>query len=224
MSATFTHRLRDLAQIVFFALVIRPFMGLFIGLRVRGRANLPAHDPFILIANHSSHLDTVSLLSLFPLARLPRIRPCAAADYFERTPLIAFLSHTFFNILPVVRKKITPGTNPVRTMREALERGDSLILFPEGTRGTPASRGQAGGAMAAFKSGIAHLLDEIPPIPVVPAYLVNMGRCLPKGEYLPVPFICEARIGAPRIVHGTRQEIVEALERAVLELGEYGNP
>jgi len=190
-------------------------MSLFIGLRVRGRANLPAHDPFILIANHSSHLDTVSLLSLFPLARLPRIRPCAAADYFERTPLIAFLSHTFFNILPVVRKKITPDTNPVRTMREALARGDSLIPYPEGTRGT-------GEAMAAFKSGIAHLLEEMPQIPVVPAYLVNMGRSLPKGEYLPVPFICEARIGAPRIVHGTRQEIVEALERAVLELGEHG--
>ena len=215
MSSTSTHRLRDLAQILFFALVVRPFVTLFIGLRVRGRNRLPRRDPFILIANHSSHLDTVSLLSLFPLGRLRSIHPCAAADYFGRTRLIALFSHTFFNILPIARVKITPETNPVRTMREALGRGESLILYPEGTRGS-------GESMAAFKTGITHLLEEVPDVPIVPAYLVNMGRSLPKGEYLPVPFICEVRIGAPRLGHGTRKEVIEALERSVLELRDEG--
>ncbi len=211
MSSTFTRRLRDFTQILFFAVVVRPFVTLFIGLRVRGRHNLPGRDPFILIANHSSHLDTVSLLSLFPLGRLRNVHPCAAADYFGRTRLISFVSHTFFNVLLVSRAKITPDTNPVPKMREALGRGESLILYPEGSRGS-------GETMAAFKTGIAHLLEEVPGVPVVPAYLVNMGRSLPKDEYLPVPFICEVRIGAPRVVHGTRKEVIDALERSVLEL------
>jgi len=200
-----------------FLLVIRPLLGLLIGVRVHGRGNLPARDPFILIANHSSHLDTVSLLSLFPLSRLRRIRPCAAADTFERTPLIAFLSRTFFNILPIARRNITPENHPVRRMRKALERGESLLLYPEGTRGT-------GGVMGEFKTGIAHLLEETPDVPVVPAYLVNMGRSLPKGEFLIVPFICEIRIGTPRVVRGSRRELVEALERAVLELKDLAWP
>jgi len=211
MSSTFTRRLRDLAQILFFAAVVRPFVTLFIGLRVRGRDHLPGRDPFILIANHSSHLDTVSLLSLFPLGRLRRIHPCAAADYFGRTPAISFVSHTFFNVLLVARTKITPETNPIPRMREALARGESLILYPEGSRGS-------GERMAAFKTGIAHLVEAAPGVPVVPAYLVNMGRTLPKGEYLPVPFICEVRIGPPRAVAGSRAEIIDTLERSVLEL------
>jgi 1-acyl-sn-glycerol-3-phosphate acyltransferase len=215
MSGTFTANLRAAAQMVFFTLVIRPFVTLFIGLRVLGKEHLPVRDPFVLIANHSSHLDTVSLLSLFPLTRLRHIRPCAAADTWERTPGVAFFSHTFFNTLPIARRNITPDTHPVRRMREALTRGESLILFPEGTRGT-------GGAMTPFKPGIAHLIEEVPGVPIVPAYLANMGRSLPKGEWLPVPFICEVHLGPPRIVEGTREEILRTLERAVLELKESG--
>jgi 1-acyl-sn-glycerol-3-phosphate acyltransferase len=211
MSGIFTRKLRDLAQILFFALILRPFMLLFIGLRVYGRDNLPGRDPFVLIANHSSHLDTASLLYLFPLRRLSRIQPCAAADTFERTRLISFLSRTFFNALPIERRKITPDTHPVRRMREVLERGHSLILFPEGTRGS-------GETMAPFRSGIAHLIEAVPGIPVVPAYLVNMGRSLPKGEFIPVPFICEIHVGRPQVLAGTREEILMTLERAVLEL------
>src|SRR5262245_66539409 len=76
--------LRSILQMLFFALAVRPFLVLFIGLRVRGREHIPGSGPFILVANHSSHLDTISLLSLFPLTRLRGIRPVAAADYFER--------------------------------------------------------------------------------------------------------------------------------------------
>ena len=92
MSDSSTSRLRDLAQVAFFALLVRPFMGLFIGLRVRGREHLDVPDPFVLVANHSSHLDTLSLLSLFPLRRLHRVRPCAAADYFGRNPFVLALA------------------------------------------------------------------------------------------------------------------------------------
>ena len=185
---------------------------LFIGLRVRGRENLP-QGTFLLIANHSSHLDTVSLLSLFPLSRLPRIRPVAAADYFERNRFVSVLSRTLVNILPIARKNITSENNPLRRMQEAIDAGQSLIIFPEGTRGSGEDMGQ-------FKSGVAHLLEKAPNLEVVPVYLVNMGRSLPKGEFIPVPFFCEVRIGKPRTFTGRRAEMTSQLEAAVRELKE----
>ena len=201
----------NLVQMIFFALVIRPFLALFIGLRVRGREHLPGSGPFILIANHSSHLDTVSLLSLFPLNRLRRIRPVAAADYFDRNRIISVLARTLFNILPIARKRITAENNPIRQMHEALEAGDSLIIFPEGTRGS-------GEELGVFRSGVAHLLEKMPEVCVVPAYLINMGRSLPKGEFIPVPFFCEIRLGMPLKIQGSRREITALLEAAVREL------
>ncbi len=203
--------LRDIVQAGFFLAVIRPFMTLFIGLRVRGREHLPESDPFILIANHSSHLDTVSLLHLFPVRRLSRIRPVAAADYFERNRLVSLLARSLFHILPIARKDITRETNPLPRMQAALEAGQSLILFPEGTRGD-------GQAISHFRPGIAHLLEKTPQVPVIPAYLVNMGRSLPKGTLIPVPFFCEIRLGPPRRLQGTRAEILQSLEAAVGEL------
>lgn len=204
---------RYLIQMVVFALVIRPFMALFIGLRVRGREHLAISEAFILIANHSSHLDTISLLSLFPLNRLRRVRPVAAADYFERNAFVSLITRTLFNILPIARKNITSENNPLRRMRDAIEAGDSIIIFPEGTRGS-------GPEMGEFRSGVAHLIDKVPGVPVIPAYLVNMGRSLPKGEFIPVPFFCEIRIGGPRVLQGSRQEITKLLEAAVRELAE----
>jgi 1-acyl-sn-glycerol-3-phosphate acyltransferase len=203
--------MRRFLQAAFFLLFLRPFFILFIGLRVRGREHLPAKDPFILIANHSSHLDAASLLFLFPLSRLRRVRPVAAKDYFERNAAVSWLSRTFFNILPIARKDMTKEDNPVEEMRLALERGESLILFPEGTRGS-------GPDPAPFHSGIARLLDLAPGVPVVPAYLVNLGRSLPKGEFLPVPLFCEVRLGAPLHPAGTREEILSQLQAAVAAL------
>jgi 1-acyl-sn-glycerol-3-phosphate acyltransferase len=205
--------LRSVVQMIVFALAIKPFMALFIGLRVRGREHLARSEPFILNANHSSHLDTISLMSLFPLSRLRRIRPVAAADYFERNRFVSLFTKTLFNILPIARKNITTENNPLRRMREAIEAGDSLLIFPEGTRGSGEQIGE-------FRSGVAHLIEKMPGVPVVPAYLVNMGRSLPKGEFIPVPFFCEIRIGAPRVLQGSRQEITRALEAAVRDLAE----
>jgi 1-acyl-sn-glycerol-3-phosphate acyltransferase len=200
-----------IAQMAFFLFAMRPFMAVFIGLRVRGREHLPKRDPFILYANHASHLDTVSLLNLFPLMRLERIQPVAAADYFERNRFVAWLSRTFINILPITRRNITADNNPVRRMQAVLALGHSLIIFPEGTRGT-------GEEIGHVHSGIAHLLAKTPDIDVVPAYLMNMGRSLPKGEFIPVPFFCEIRLGPARRITGNRQEMIEALEAAVHEL------
>lgn len=204
---------RDVLQMLLFTLLIKPFLTLFIGLRVRGRAHLPATDPFIVVANHSSHLDTLALLSLFPLTRLRRIHPVAAADYFQRNRLISAITRTACNILPIARRDITEDNDPIPRMIACLQAGQSLLLFPEGTRGS-------GAAMGPFRSGIARVLEQMPEVPVVPAYLVNMGRSLPKGECIPVPFFCEVRLGEARQLRGSRQEMVQALEQAVRALAD----
>jgi 1-acyl-sn-glycerol-3-phosphate acyltransferase len=210
-------RLRDLWQILFFALLVRPLMAIFIGCRTQGREWLPRTGPFVLLANHSSHLDTVSLLSLFPLWRLREIQPVAAADYFERNRLISWISHTFFNILPISRCQITPENNPIQRMLAQLRAGKSLIIYPEGTRGS-------GEEIGPFRPGIAHLLEHAPRLPVIPVYLVNHGRCLPKGEWFPVPFFCEIRIGPPQVFSGgNRREILERLRSAILSLRNADN-
>ena len=98
-------------------------------------------------------------------------------------------------------------------MLAALEAGESLIVFPEGTRG-------GGDEVGHFKGGIAHLVERAPQVPVVPAYLRNMARALPKGEWVPVPLFCEVRIGPALHPAGTRDEIVAAIEGAVRELAE----
>jgi 1-acyl-sn-glycerol-3-phosphate acyltransferase len=203
--------LQDLIQRAFFALLMRPFLAIFVGLRVSGREHLPAADPFILIANHSSHLDTVSILSLFPGSRLRRIRPVAAADYFERNRLIGWVTRTLFNTLPIVRRDVTEENDPRPRMLQTLKDGTSLILFPEGTRG-------AGQEIGRFRTGVAYLVLHLPGLSVVPVYLENMGRSLPKGEFVPVPFFCGVRIGAPLRPAGTQEEILAALEAAVREL------
>lgn len=202
-----------LPQALFFLLFVRPFLLFFMGLRVQGREHLPRTRPFVLIANHTSHLDTLALLSLFPLRDLSGIRPVAAADYFERTRVLSWLSRTFFNILPIPRTNFTQENHPIERMKAALAEGQSLLLFPEGTRGS-------GDAPAHFRVGVAALAQAFPKCPLHPVYLKNLGRALPKGEFLPVPFFCEVRLGSPLHPRGEREEIVAELERAVLALRE----
>jgi 1-acyl-sn-glycerol-3-phosphate acyltransferase len=206
--------LPDLVQRAFFLLLVRPFLILFIGLRVRGREHLPERGPFLLIGNHSSHLDTITLLSLLPLGLLREVRPVAAADYFERNAVVSWVTHTLFNILPIVRRKEdrSPGDDPRVAMLQALDGGDSLVLFPEGTRH------DAWEGVGPFRAGVAYLVEQRPQVPVIPCHLVNVGKSLPKGTFIPVPFLCEIHIGTPRTLSGSTEEVLGALEEAVREL------
>ena len=200
-------------QLAFFALIVRPFLTLFIGLRVRGREHLPREDPFVVIANHSSHLDAAVLLSLFPLRRLHRIRPVAAADYFSKNALLAWFSRAAMNILPIARERVTRDNDPRKPMLEELDTGHSLILFPEGTRGS-------GDTIGTFHGGIVHLIRKHEDLAIVPVFLHNLGRSLPKGQWIPIPVFCEARIGAPIRPTGDKKEILAKLEAAVGALSE----
>ena len=126
------HGLRAL----FFLLVVRPISWVLLGLNVRHAERLPCDGPAVIIANHNSHLDTLVLMSLFPRRCLRRLRPVAAADYFLRWRWLAWFSRSIIGIIPLRRGR--EGFEDLRTdVVAALQRGDLLILFPEGTRGEP---------------------------------------------------------------------------------------
>ena len=202
------------AQAAFFLLLVRPFLALVLGVNLRHAARLPQSGPAILAANHNSHLDTLLLMSLYPLAQLHRVRPVAAADYFLRNRFVAWFALHIMHILPLSRRP-RPGEKPLAHIEAALAAGDILILFPEGSRGEPEKR-------SALKSGIAHLMEDAPTVPVVPIYLHGLGKALPRGDWLPVPFFADAFVGEPLAWQGTRAASMQALEARFQQLEEEG--
>ncbi len=208
---------RDVVQAAFFATIVKPLMKLIVGVRVHGKENLPTGQ-FILVANHASHLDTLTLLSIFPLSDLVRIRPVAAADYWTRNPLIYGVSRLLFNILPIPRSGITRSNNPLDIMTKALEEGYSLLIFPEGTR-------DYGEELGPFKPGVAHLIRRFPDVPCIPVFLKNTGRILPKGQFLPVPLFVDVVIGKPILFRkdARLEEILELLRKKVTELSHHAD-
>lgn len=162
--------------------------------------------PAIFFANHSSHLDFVTIWAALPKAARTRTRPVAGRDYWERTALRRRIACDFFNAVLIERQHVTVGTNPLAPMVAALEAGNSLIVFPEGTR-------SADGAIHEFKSGLYHLARARPGIALVPIYLQNLNRILPKGDFLPVPLLGSLSVG-PALTLGADEKKANFLQRA----------
>lgn len=200
-------------RILFHALFVRPFILIVIGLRVMDRDKLPSRGPAIIAANHNSHLDTAVLMSLFPLTKLAGVRPAAAADYFMRPGLMSWFSQTLMGIVPVDRNALQKGDDPFVHVTEALARNEILIVFPEGTRGEPEE-------LTEPKKGIAHLIEAHPHVQVTPVFLRGLGKSLPKGAWLPVPFFCDVHVGDPIEWTGDRKSFMERVRSVGLSLSE----
>jgi 1-acyl-sn-glycerol-3-phosphate acyltransferase len=191
------------------------------GSSVRWLGSVPTEGQRVYIANHSSHFDFIVLWSYLP-SRLRRLtRPVAARDYWERDVVRRYLAARVFNAV-LIDRVATPGTaagqlgrQAVDQMARALDDRHSLILFPEGTRGP-------GEDLAPFRSGLYHLCHTRPDVEVVPVYLENLNRILPKGHLLPVPMLSRITFGAPLHLQPAEEKdaFLERARQAVRELKE----
>jgi 1-acyl-sn-glycerol-3-phosphate acyltransferase len=179
---------RALCRWLFVVFVAYPICLVVLGMNVRHRTRLPLKGPAIVTPNHNSHLDTLAMLTLFPLWLIPKVRPVAAADYFLKTGLMGWFSLNFVGIIPIVRKRENPDDDPLAPCYEALERGEILVIFPEGTRGEPER-------MQQLKSGVGVLASKYPDVPVVPIFMHGLGKAMPKGALFPVPFFVDVYVG-----------------------------
>jgi 1-acyl-sn-glycerol-3-phosphate acyltransferase len=197
------------------------------GVQVQWAGCEPSERQRIYFANHTSHLDFVVLWSALPSEIRARTRPIAAKDYWEETPVRRYLAENVFKALLVERgamaKAKTPdeakfiGRSLIEDMAAALGTRHSLILFPEGTRGS-------GDKVGEFRAGLYHLAQRRPDVELVPAHLENMNRILPKGEFLPVPMLSLLTFGKPMQVEpGEEKEVfLERAREAVSSLRRIG--
>jgi len=146
----------------------------------------------VYFANHTSNLDAPVIWASLPRELRRRTRPVAARDYWLGGPVRRFLAARVFRAVLIERKKVTVSSNPLVVMEEALAGGDSLIIFPEGAR-----FGDDDGEMAPFKPGLWHLARKHPRIELVPVYLENLNRIMPKGDLLIVPLLAAVTFGPP---------------------------
>ena len=174
-----------------------------VGARARWEGATPAPVQRIYFANHASHLDTMVLWAALPPELRRRTRPVAAADYWGRDRLHRYLALEVLNAVLIDRGA---GPDALIPLAEALRAGDSLIVFPEGTRNPAPLPGP-------FKAGLYFLAKDFPQVELIPVYLDNLHRALPKGVYLPVPVSTAALFGPPmRVEPG--EEKADFLARA----------
>ncbi len=149
----------------------------------------PKAEQRIYFANHQSHLDWVLIWAALPHELRATTRPIAARDYWTSSPFRQWLTTEVFHAVYVSRQR-SEDQDPLEPLVSALKSGDSLVIFPEGTR-------SAGGDPKPFKSGLFHLAEQFPHVSLVPAWIDNVQRVMPKGEVVPVPILCTATFGAP---------------------------
>jgi 1-acyl-sn-glycerol-3-phosphate acyltransferase len=203
--------LNQLLRWLFFATIVRPIVLVIIGLRIIDRVNLPDRGPAIICANHNSHLDTMVLMTIFRLRLLAKLRPVAAAAYFLKNPMLAWFALQIIGIIPLERKQSRQTEHPLAKCSEALDLGEILIIYPEGSRGEPES-------ISSFQSGIAHLAKRHPDVPIYPVFIYGLGKVLPKGEKILVPFFCDVAIGKPLFWSGSKHVFMDSLQHTMQEL------
>ena len=152
----------------------------------------PKAEQRIYFANHQSHFDWVLIWAALPRDLRQTTRPIAARDYWTSTPLKHWITREIFNAVYVSRQR-TDDEDPLEPLMEALRNGDSLVIFPEGTRGNK-------GDPAPFKAGLFHLAEAFPEVQLIPAWIDNVQRVMPKGEVVPVPILCSVTFGAPLLL------------------------
>jgi len=204
---------------LFGTIFLRAFFATYFRLRVPGRARIPRKGPFLLVANHASHLDAVALACALPMRQWHHAYAAAAQDYFFHGVFRALVAVVLTNALPFDRYQ-----DPKRSLELCADllhvSREALIMFPEGTR-------SADGSVQAFRQGVGRLVAGTS-TPVVPAYIDGAFRAWPRGSAVPRPRRVTVRIGEPRRYDDTPPTregaiaVAADLRRAVQELRECG--
>lgn len=187
------------------------------GVRAIWLSGAPQAAPTVYFANHRSHGDFVLLWTSLPPDLRTLTRPVAAADYWLASPTRRFIGCEVFRAVLVDRSGAAASSDSIGQMATALDAGDSLILFPEGTRN------ESDDALLPFKSGLFHLAQRCPQARLVPVWINNLHRVLPKGAIVPLPLACSVTFGAalesPRGVEpDAKQAFLDGARSALLEL------
>lgn len=190
-------------------LVLVGIVKLLVGAYPRWMGCRPEPQQRIYFANHASHIDTLALWSALPMSLRMTTRAVAARDYWGKG-IRKYIATKALHAVLIDRAREDKAANPLEPLFAALEQGDSLIIFPEGTRGKETLPGP-------FKSGLYHLSKAFPNAQLVPVYMENLNRSMPKGALLPVPMTCTVRFGAPMSV-GVDEAKEQFLERARMEV------
>ena len=177
--------------------MLAKLMGLFLlglvrlltGSQARWYGCPPKAEQRIYFANHQSHADLILIWAALPQVLRTMTRPIAARDYWTGSAFKHWLTREVFNAIYVSRQR-TDDQDPLEPLVEALANGDSIVIFPEGTRSHQ-------GEPQAFKSGLFHLAEQFPEVQLIPAWIDNVQRVMPKGEVVPVPILCTVTFGAP---------------------------
>ncbi|MDP1659912.1 MAG: lysophospholipid acyltransferase family protein [Methylotenera sp.] len=152
----------------------------------------PSLAQSIYFTNHTSHLDTLALWAALPAEIRAKTSPVAAKDYWGKGIIKQFIALKVLNAV-LIDREISRHADPLAPLLAALQAGDSLIIFPEGTRRTQAEPSD-------FKGGLYHLAEAFPQVKLIPVYLDTLHRSMPKGSFLPVPLICTVRFGAALVL------------------------
>jgi 1-acyl-sn-glycerol-3-phosphate acyltransferase len=203
---------RRLFALLLHLIVLRPLLHLVFGLNIRGRENLPIRGPFILAANHNSHLDILVIYAALPIRLIVTTHVVAAYDYFSRHRLLFATVDFLFRPIWVDRDSCEGGT--MERMSACLDEGGCIVIFPEGTRGEA-------GQLGHFRCGVGKLAANHPEVPLLPVFLRGTERALPRKASLPLPIWQHVSIGPPQgLVAGvsdtteTIRESIMALERS----------
>ncbi|MDH5540270.1 MAG: 1-acyl-sn-glycerol-3-phosphate acyltransferase [Rhizobacter sp.] len=182
----------------------------------------PKAEQRIYFANHQSHFDWVLIWAALPHDLRATTRPIAARDYWTSSKLKHWITREIFNAVYVSRSRPQGGSaagsedeDPLEPLMQALSHGDSLVIFPEGTRGNQADP-------APFKAGLYHLAEAFPQVQLIPAWIDNVQRVMPKGEVVPVPILCSVTFGAPLLLQPgeDKRAFLDRARAAVMALRE----
>jgi 1-acyl-sn-glycerol-3-phosphate acyltransferase len=171
------------------AVFIIGFIRLLTGAQAYWRGSRPTAAQRIYFANHASHGDFVLLWASLPPWLRRRTRPVAGADYWNKSALRRFVGGRVFRAVLIDRERREGSPDPVEQMAQTLDGGDSLIIFPEGTRNTTDA------VLLPFKSGLFHLARRAPRAELIPVWINNLARVMPKGELVPIPLLCTVGFG-----------------------------